>query len=445
MRVSVPYLVAKKNRDGSMRFYWQPSKKLAAAGWETLTLPPDLALATKRAEAENEKLRTWYTNGRPRLAAAQPNVEADGAVKRGSVWHLIALYKDPPKDRPGAAAGDDDGEGDDDNEGVFGFDYRGLKPATKRSYDACLDYIGKWMGPLPVRKVTKAIILERLKAIAMQRHESGPNKGKRKIATAFLIGRVGRMLFNASRSLVDESHPCFVREAENPWTKLRTRERRRARPILWTREGRDLMIDAALKLDWMSMAAAIRLNWWLGQREGDIIGLGHNFNPGEVLDLVQSKTAGSVHLPVAMVPEIGQTIDELRADQRERFGNVTRLRLLIDERNGLPWDEHRFRKAFQTIRECAIEEALWCIRHQVPGWEGRTEAWVDRHLRALTFMRLRHTVVTMLYRAGATIPEIAAITGHTISSVNQIIERYGVRDEITAGNALQKRLDREGV
>lgn len=59
-------------------------------------------------------------------------------------------------------------------------------------------------------------------------------------------------------------------------------------------------------------------------------------------------------------------------------------------------------------------------------------------------MRLRHTVVTMLYRAGATIPEIAAIIGHTIGSLSSIIEKYGLRDKETAGNAIQKRLDREG-
>lgn len=440
MKVEIKYLRERANRDGSRRFYWLPSKKLLAAGWEMVTLPADEALAIERAKAENAKLDAWYAAGRPRLAAAIPAVDDDGGIKRGSVWHLIQLYKNPPADRP---AGDP--EADEDEAGLFGYDYNGLKKSTRRSYDACLDYIGQWMGPLPVRKVSKSIIVERLTTIARQRHTSGPHIGKRKFATAMLIARVGRMLFHASRSLVDEQHPCYVAKAENHWASLRARERRRARPILWTREGRDLILAAAEKLEWVSMATAIRLNWWMGQREGDIIALGHNFNPGEVLDLVQSKTAGSVHLPVALVPEIGTAIETLRADQRQRFGNVTRLRLLIDERNGLPWDEHRFRKAFQMIRLTAMEEAAWAIRHKLPGWEGRDQAWIDRTLGALTFMRLRHTVVTMLYRAGCEIPEVAAITGHTLGSVTQIIERYGIRDEVTAGNAFQKRLDREGV
>jgi site-specific DNA recombinase len=48
--------------------------------------------------------------------------------------------------------------------------------------------------------------------------------------------------------------------------------------------------------------------------------------------------------------------------------------------------------------------------------EGRSTDWIATFLEPLTFMRLRHTVVTMLYRAGATVPEIGGITGHTISS-----------------------------
>lgn len=436
MKVSVPYLVAKKNRDGSMRYYWQPSKKLAAAGWETLALPPDLALATQRAEAENERLRAWYTAGKPRRAGAAPDVADDGSVPKGSVWQLIHTYRNPPTTKLA-----EDPEKKPGERGVFAYDYAGLEAKTKRSYDSALDYIGKWIGPLPVRKVTEAVVLERLKILAAQRHEKGPYKGHRKVATAMLIGRVGRLLFSASRTLFERSHPCYVGKADNPWSELGVRDHRIALPVLWTAEGRDLLIEAALKLEWRSVAVAIIVNWWLGQREADILDLGHNFNAGEVLQIIQSKTAGSVHLPVNMLSEISEAIDALRADQRQR--GLAGTKLLLDERNGLVWDEHRFRKAFQTVRECAVQDALWSIRNRLPGWEGRDQAWVDRHLGELTFMRLRHTVVTMLFRAGCDVPEIVSITGHTLASANQIIERYGVRDAITAGNAFRKRLNRE--
>jgi hypothetical protein len=91
---------------------------------------------------------------------------------------------------------------------VFGYDYTSLKPKTRRMYDAALDYIAKWLGPLPVRGVTEAIVLERLKAIARQRHEGGPHNGRRKIATANALGRVGRMLWHASRTLFAPTTPA---------------------------------------------------------------------------------------------------------------------------------------------------------------------------------------------------------------------------------------------
>ena len=438
MRVEIKYLRERANRDGTRRFYWVPSKRLQDAGWAIVSLPPDEALAIERAKALNLELDAWYLKGRPRLRDAAPDVAPDGSVPRGSVWELIRTYRNPPNTKLA-----EDPEKKDGERGVFGYDYAGLNRSTRRSYDAALDYIGKWLGPLPARKVSETMTMERLKILASQRHESGPHKGHRKVATAMLIGRVGRLLFNASRVLFERSHPCYVGKDANPFASLGARESRIHKPVLWTREGRDLLIAAAEKLEWKSIGTAIVINWWLGQREADILKLGHGFSVSEILNVIQSKTAGSVHLPVGMVPEIAAAVEALRADQRAR--GLSGVRLLIDERNGLLWTENRFSTQFAEVRACAVEEALWCIRTKQPGWEDRDEEWVDRHLADLTFMRLRHTVVTMLYRAGATIPEIAAITGHTIASVTQIIERYGVRDEITAGNALQKRLDREGV
>lgn len=439
MKLTVRYLVPKPNRaTQTMRYYWQPSKTLKAEGWSTVSLPPDEALAVDRAKALNAELDRWYEAGKPARGSAAGKGKSDGPVVRGTVRDLIKLYREPPE----GVHADPEAEKERRAQGiVFGYDYDSLKANTKRSYDRLLDYIDAWLGPLPVRAVTEAIVLERLKTISRQIHEKGPNKGRAKIATANLIGRIGRMLFHASRTLVAPSHPCYVPKASNPWASLRARDRRQT-PVLWTKEGRDLMIAAAKQMEWLSMGTAIIINWWLGQREADILSLGHNFNPAVVLELVQGKTAGEVFLPLGVLPEIGAAVTALRADQKER--KLSGVRLLIDERNGLLWEEHRFRKAFQDIRLCAVEEALWAIRNKRPGWEDRDAAWVDRHLAQLTYMRLRHTVVTMLNRAGCSLPEIVAITGHTLSSAKTILERYGKRDDITAGNAMTKRLEREG-
>lgn len=45
----------------------------------------------------------------------------------------------------------------------------------------------------------------------------------------------------------------------------------------------------------------------------------------------------------------------------------------------------------------------------------------------LHFHDLRGTAVTLLAEAGATVPQIAAITGHTLESVTRILEKYLAR------------------
>lgn len=59
--------------------------------------------------------------------------------------------------------------------------------------------------------------------------------------------------------------------------------------------------------------------------------------------------------------------------------------------------------------------------------------------RDLKLKWLRHSCVVQLARAGCTVPEIASITGHSISSVEQILQRYLPRDSRVAENAQRKR------
>ena len=58
----------------------------------------------------------------------------------------------------------------------------------------------------------------------------------------------------------------------------------------------------------------------------------------------------------------------------------------------------------------------------------------------LDFMHLRHTAVTRLAEAGCTTPEIAAISGHGLATVEKILELYLVRTSTMADNAFAKRL-----
>jgi hypothetical protein len=348
------HLVAKPNGDGSLRYYWQPARKLTLEGWPTEQLSNDEGEAIKRATELNDELDRRYQAGRPPRdgSIALTSGHAGIVRPRRSVWQLIDNYRNPPRDRPAV-----DPEALEEERAVDGYDYNGLKPTTRRSYDYALNYIARWLGPLPCRKVTEAMLLERLKKIAAQRHSKGALLGRRKVAISIHIARIGRLLFHASRTLVDPKHPCYVAKSANPWAGLRGREQPQ-RGQLWDREGRDFMVNASEALGLYSIAAAIRINWWLGQREGDMLRLPASMSiEGAAHEIVQSKTAGSVHLHMAMVPELVQVVTELRA--RQRAAGLHGIHLLIDERFRRSWREDQFREAFHEARELAVHLVLF--------------------------------------------------------------------------------------
>ena len=180
------------------------------------------------------------------------------------------------------------------------------------------------------------------------------------------------------------------------------------------------MVKAAFgnEAHYPSIGVAIELDWWLGQREGDILELGPRALEGDTLTIQQNKTRRRVHLPVAILPKIHALYARALELQKTR-GVESLTHLLINEDTGQPWDEHAFRKAFRKVREAA---------------EMPAELW---------FMHLRHTAVVEMEDSGCTIPEIAGVTGQSLQTVTQLLERYGRRTRIQAENAIKKRLARE--
>jgi integrase len=241
---------------------------------------------------------------------------------------------------------------------------------------------------------------------------------------------------------VGRDHPCWVGLDDNPFRELgmATAE---SNARLWTVAERDALIAAARAGNaqandpdyafppFESLAAAIAINWWIGQREADVLGLPRDILERGVHTIVQEKTTAQVHLPLAMVPDIVEAVRRVRA-ANEAAGRAG-LRLLIDEETGLTWTGDRFRRAFLRVRRVAAWRA-----------EAEGEAALAASLRGLQFQWLRHTAVVLLEEAGCTVPEIASISGHTLGSVTQILERYGRRTRKQAQNAFRKRLEGEG-
>lgn len=151
-----------------------------------------------------------------------------------------------------------------------------------------------------------------------------------------------------------------------------------------------------------SIAALIFAEWELGQRLTDarLFRRGAEYLPEDgAFRFWQSKTKSYVTIPVS---EELQHMLAAVADPDSLY--------LFPDRGG-PWDEQRLGHVFADIRT-------------------RPEL----QLRAL-----RHSCVVQLARAGCTVPEIAAITGHSPFSVEQILRKYLPRDNEVAWNAQRKR------
>ena len=66
-------------------------------------------------------------------------------------------------------------------------------------------------------------------------------------------------------------------------------------------------------------------------------------------------------------------------------------------------------------------------------------------LSHLRFHDLRGTAITRLANAGATTPEIASISGHSLQSVDNILKHYLVHTDKQASNAIDKIKLAEGI
>jgi integrase len=134
---------------------------------------------------------------------------------------------------------------------------------------------------------------------------------------------------------------------------------------------------------------ALLLALWTGQRQGDLIRLGWTQYDGTHIRLRQSKGGTRVVIPVG--PVLKAALDA----RRQLDG------MILQNTFGEPWTSDGFRTSWgKAIQRAGLGDA-------------------DLH-----FHDLRGTAVTRLALAGATVTEIAAITGHSTRNVDAILETH---------------------
>jgi integrase len=400
-RIKVRYLVAKPGRDGAVRWFWQPAKALRAAGWHAERLPDVPADAIAAAERRNAELDAWRA-GRPLPHATTGKLAKRPA--RGTLDDVIARYK-------GSRF------------------YKDRKPATRRAYDYFLEKLSRWAGDAPIRAITA----KRVDKLYTELAAVTP-------ALARQVVTMGSTLCDRSRKLYEPGEPGHM--AVDPFERMDMAGSPRS-GVLWPRAAVAAFVAAADAAGRHSIGTAVALNEWLGQRQADVLRIRRSGATAGRIVQRQNKTGAGVVLPVAAVPALARRIEAELAWQAARFGkDVAATTLIVNEMTGQPFTADSFRMAFGEVRAALARTTPTFAADYLVAGQG-DDGTPTLPAEALKFMHLRHTAVTRLYEAGCSIEQIATITGHTLKSVETIIERYLVRTSKVAEAAFRQRLDHE--
>jgi integrase len=298
--------------------------------------------------------------------------------------------------------------------------FRALAPASQASYR-------KWIKPLQAEPVWLAPVASLDPVILKALHETvkgarglGMANGMMAALSAALgWGRLHGWLPKVNGHT--PPNPASRLDLESPPPRIRIGSDVEIRALV---EASDRVEAAGVPLS--AIGDAILTGLFSGQRNADVLA----FIPGELtnsrIELVQSKTKARVSIPMA--PRLVERLAAGRARRAKADYRVVTSNIVINERTGLPYLYQTFATHYQQVRE---EAAKGCAS-----------------VADFTFADLRDTAVTWYARAGATIPEIASITGHSLASIYTILKHYLALDAELADNAVRKLVDymeREGL
>jgi len=251
--------------------------------------------------------------------------------------------------------------------------------------------------------------------------------------------RTCRALLNYTRLIYDDrDHPGYVPDGMNPFDKLKL-SLPKAQLVVWPSDAISSAVTLADELGRPSLGDAIVTMYWLGVRRQDWLAWPANIFNTPFLAWDTEKTDAPVTIPWSVIPELQARIEA--AKLRHRQAPIRATTFFVDDVGQRPWSPNRFFAAFSRLRgELAKLHASFPTKYAVKHYPADPmripTAW-------LTMRTLRHTCITALHDAGCVREQIRAITGHTIASINEVLDRYTKLTADQAGAALERRLAHE--
>jgi integrase len=177
------------------------------------------------------------------------------------------------------------------------------------------------------------------------------------------------------------------------------------------------------------LQAALMLALWTGQRQGDLLTLTWANYDGQNIRLRQGKSkktradgerVGGKRVVIPVGKPLKEALDSLKvlheaAKAKAPDRKVVPMTILINS-YGMSWTEDGFRASWR--KTC-------------------TKAKIDD----LHFHDLRGTAVTRLALAGSTVPQIAAITGHSLKDVEELLDAHYLGGRIELAEAAIMKLN----
>jgi integrase len=186
--------------------------------------------------------------------------------------------------------------------------------------------------------------------------------------------------------------------------------------IIWLPEH----INAFLSVAPEEIHPALMLAMHTGQRQADILTLPWSSYDGTCIRLRQGKSrrankpARLIEIPCT--PALKELLDGLRPNARSPLILTTKTGRAFKKRNFIRlWDEAAKKAGLNSVELPALDQPV-----------------------ALHFHDLRGTTVTILAESGCTTPEIASVTGHSLRTVDRILEHYLPRTRALAEQAMAK-------
>lgn len=328
-------------------------------------------------------------------------------------------------------------------------------PATRSWYRRAEEGLAAFDPDLyatPARAITKPIVVGLSEALEQRRG----------LATMrAIMATLSAALGYAERKGRIPVNPALRLRLESPPPRLRSGTPAEMRAL----------IAAADLMGRPEIGDAVMLGLMTGQRQADRLALrGGQMQEGRLL-LRQAKTGALVD-----IPPMPALVARLEAARQRRVARIeadsaagrqpppTWAEVVIDERRARPWRREWYAHVFASVRAAAaagIVRAGGVVVACAPeGGEEREGTFAARvaagaepllapvpSLADLRDQDLRDTAVTWLASAGATIPEICAVTGHSLQSATQILRHYLATNADQADAAMLKLaryLDRKG-